>query len=72
MTDPAKIAAGLTKAQKKMVLEIGTGRPREYSLGRAGFALMRAKLVYVNELGARHLTNAGRELYAILERASHD
>lgn len=59
MTDPAGVASMLTDAQKRMIIEIGDGQPCEYALGMAGFALMRRGLVFVNELGARHLTDDG-------------
>jgi hypothetical protein len=50
-----------------MILEIGDGRPREYSLGQSGFALLRLELVFVNELGARHLSDVGQSVRAIIE-----
>lgn len=59
MTDIAKIAAGLTKAQREKLLAIGDGQPREFSLAGPGFALVRSGLAFVNELGARHLTDEG-------------
>ena len=57
MMDEARVIAGLTGSQKRMLMEIGQGQPREYALGRTGFALVRMGLVFVNDLGARHLTD---------------
>lgn len=67
MTDPHTIARSLSPAQRSMILEIGDGRPREYSLGQSGFALLRLELVFVNELGARHLSDVGQSVRAIIE-----
>lgn len=67
MTDPHTIARSLSPAQRKMILDIGDGRPREYSLGRTGFSLLRLKLVFINELGARHLSDDGQSVRAIIE-----
>jgi hypothetical protein len=57
-----QIVADLTPAQRAKLLEIGNGQPREYALGGAGFALLRKNLVFVNELGARHLTDEGHAI----------
>jgi hypothetical protein len=64
--DVEKIANGLTKAQRAMLIDIADGKPREYSLGQTGFALDRQGLVFVNELGARHLTDEGHAVRAYL------
>jgi hypothetical protein len=72
MTDIAKIAAGLTEKQKTMLLEIGSGKPQEYALGQVGFALLRRKLVFVNELGARHITETGLAVRDSIKEQHHD
>jgi len=51
----------MTPAQHAKLNAIGDGKPAEYPLGHAGHALIRMGLVYVNELGARHLTDAGHK-----------
>ena len=66
MTDVERIAAGLSLAQRRMLLDIGDGRPREYSLGRTGFSLIDSRLAYVNELGARHLTDLGHAVRRVI------
>ena len=66
--EPEQIAAGLTETMRSMLVDIGDGKPREYALGRTGFALCDRGLVFVNELGARHLTDAGQAVRAVLER----
>ena len=71
MTPAAEAMMALTKAQKAMLVEIDRGQPREYALGKTGFALMSKGLVFVNELGARHLTDAGHAARArTIEAAS--
>ena len=65
--DVEAIAKGLSQAQRRMIVDIGDGKPREYALGQTGFALERMRLVFVNELGARHLTDSGHALRAYLE-----
>lgn len=67
MTDAHTIARSLSPAMRKMILEIGDGQPREYALGQSGFALLRLKLVFINELGARHLSDDGQSVRAIIE-----
>lgn len=62
-----RIARGLTKAQREKLLTIGDGQPREFSLGGSGFALVRHGLAFVNELGARHLTDDGHAVRAHLQ-----
>ena len=53
---PAGVISNLlTPAQRAKLNAIGDGKPAEYPLGHAGHALIRMGLVYVNELGARHL-----------------
>lgn len=63
----AKVIADLTAPQRRMILEIGQGQPREYSLGKTGFALVRMGLVFVNDLGARHLTDDGHSVHTLLK-----
>lgn len=70
MTEAERIAAGLSEAQKAKLFDIGDGKPHEYALGTTGFALMRMGLVFVNELGARHLTDAGHAIRKVLERSN--
>jgi hypothetical protein len=55
----AEIARTLTPAQCRMLVEIDRGQPRQFALGRAGFKLIDLGLAFVNELGARHLTDRG-------------
>ena len=61
-----KIAAGLSEAQKAKLLAIGDGQPREFALGVAGFVLLRRGLAFVNDLGARHLTDEGHAVRKVL------
>lgn len=69
----AGIARGLSEAQRVMLIDLGRGQPREYSLGRAGFALIDKELAFVNELGARHLTDLGHAVRThLLEEQSRD
>ncbi len=49
----------LTEPQHRKLSEIQPGQPAEYPLGRTGHALIRMGLVFVNEFGARCLTDAG-------------
>lgn len=72
MAGPVLLAAQLTPPQRAMILDIGDGKPREYALGVTGFALLRAKLVFVNKLGARHLTDEGHAVRRALLENSHD
>lgn len=62
-----EIAERLTEAQQRMIVDIGDGQPREYALGQTGFALMRMGLVFINDLGARHLTDRGHQARRILQ-----
>ena len=71
MTHARTIAAGLTGAQKRKIVAIGNGQPREFALGVTGFALLRFGLAFVNELGARHLTDDGHAVRAILQEQEH-
>ncbi len=66
MTEAEQVAVALPLAQRRMILRIDRGQPREFGLGTAGFALMRKGLVFVNELGARHLTDEGHAVREIL------
>lgn len=65
--DAKRIAAQLTAPQRHMILTIGDGQPREFTLGVVGFALLRSGLVFVNELGARHLTDDGHAVRKVLQ-----
>jgi hypothetical protein len=67
MIEPKVVAGQLTAPQRRMLLDIGDGKPREFGLGVTGFALLRAKLVFVNELGARHLTDDGHAVRRVLQ-----
>jgi len=49
----------LTEPQRRKLTALRNGQPAEYPLGRTGHALIRMGLVFVNELGARQLTDAG-------------
>lgn len=49
----------LTEAQKRKLLAIGDGQPVEFPLGQSGLFLIERGLAFVNELGARHLTDEG-------------
>ena len=55
----AVIARALTGAQRQMLIALKSGQPQEFVLGRTGFALIDNGLAFVNELGARHLTDWG-------------
>jgi hypothetical protein len=55
------------EAQQRMIVDIGDGQPSEYPLGLTGFALMRRGLLFVNELGARHLTDLGLAVREVLK-----
>lgn len=59
MDDAERIAAGLSEAQRRIMADLEKGQPCEYALGRAGFALLNSGLAFVNEFGARHLTDLG-------------
>lgn len=59
MTNPADIARALSEAQRRKLIELENGQPREFSLGLPGLALVDNGLAFVNELGARHLTDFG-------------
>lgn len=52
-------ARKLSPTQRAKLADIAPSQPREYPLGQTGHALIRIGLVFVNELGARHLTDAG-------------
>lgn len=65
---PEQVAAGLSEAQKRKILAIGHGQPVEYPLHASGLWLIERGLVFVNELGARHLTDDGYSVRAILEQ----
>ncbi|RKF23340.1 hypothetical protein D6851_02390 [Altericroceibacterium spongiae] len=68
MTDPREIAAGLSEAQKRKLAAIGDGQPEEFALGQYGLFLIERGYAFVNELGARHLTDKGHAtLRAILK-----
>lgn len=68
MQDVEKIAEGLTEAMRTVIYDLKDGRSREYALGATGFALIRRGLVFVNELGERHLTKEGRHVISVLSR----
>ncbi len=72
MADIERIAKQLTEPQRRMILAIGAGQPREFVLGGTGFALLRAKLAFVNELGARHLTDLGNAVRRVLVSTGTD
>ncbi len=74
MQTAEQIAAGLTPAQRRKLLTIGDGQPCEFPLETSGFALMRKDLVFVNELGARQLTDVGHQVRKIItqEAGGHD
>ena len=71
MTDPAHIAASLTKAQRAKIMAIGDGQPVEFSLGQSGLFLIERGFAFENELGARHLTDLGHAVRTHLQENDH-
>ncbi len=69
MTDltPEWAAKRMTAAQKRKLLSIGNGQPAEYPLHASGLYLIERGMVFVNELGARRLTDFGQKVRAFLE-----
>ena len=65
--NPVAVAGGLSEAMRAKLIEIGDGQPVEYALGGVGFALKRRGLVFVNQLGARHLTDHGHAVRRVIE-----
>ncbi len=59
-------AQHLTQAQKNKLLAIGDGQPVEFPLHSSGLFLIERGYVFVNELGARHLTDLGHAVRAYL------
>lgn len=72
MDDIDQIIAKMSASQQGKLFAIGNGRPREYALGQSGSALVRKGLAFVNELGARHLTDLGWAVRKQLEEIPHD
>lgn len=70
LSEAERVVNSLTEAQRRMILTIGDGQPRGFALGVTGFALLRMKLAFVNELGARHLTDEGHAVRKLLEAKS--
>lgn len=68
MPDPADIARALSEAQRRMLIALENGKPREFPLGLPGMALIDNGLAFVNELGARHLTDWGHAVLKHVRR----
>lgn len=61
------IVAGLTTAQKNKLHELSNSQPIEYPMGKAGANLVKQGLAFINELGARHLTDLGHNVYRAIK-----
>lgn len=72
MTNPADIARALSEAQRRMLIALENGQPKEFSLGLPGLALIDNGLAFVNELGARHLTDWGHAVLKHVHRPTID
>lgn len=68
MTNPADIARALSEAQRRMLIALENSQPKEFSLGLPGLALIDNGLAFVNELGARHLTDRGHAVLKHVHR----
>ena len=64
----ARIAGGLSEAQRRKLLAIGNGQPVEFALHASGLFLIERGFAFVNELGARHLTDEGHAVRAHLQK----
>ena len=64
--DPVAVAGGLSEAMRAKLIEIGDGQPVDYARGGVGFALKRRGLVFVNQLGARDLTDHGHAVRRVI------
>ena len=58
----------MTGAQKRKLAAIGNGQPKEFPLGQSGLFLIERGFVFVNDLGARHLTDKGHEVLRTILR----
>lgn len=70
--DLTALAAGLTEAQRRKILSIGDGQPVEFALGQSGLFLIERGFAFVNELGARHLTDLGHAVRTHLMKEQPD
>lgn len=61
------IIARMSEAQKRKLFAIGDGQPVEFALGQSGLFLIERGFAFVNELGARHLTDRGCAVRARLK-----
>ena len=52
----------LTQAQKRKLLAIGDGQPKEFPWHSSGLFLIERGYAFENELGARHLTDLGHDV----------
>lgn len=64
---PEQIADSLADAQRRKIMAIGDGQPREFAWGSSGLHLIERCLAFENELGVRHLTDFGHAVRAILK-----
>ena len=60
-------ARRLTVAQRRKLRAIGNGQPAEFPLHASGLFLIERGFAFVNELGARHLTDKGHAMLRFLE-----
>jgi hypothetical protein len=63
-------ARRLTVAQRRKLLAIENGQPKEFPLHASGLFLIERGFVFVNELGARHLTDNGHAMARFLRGAA--
>lgn len=67
MDDVERIAKGLTEAQRRKIVAIGDGQPKEFPWHSSGLFLIERGYAFENPLGARHLTDLGHAVRTYLQ-----